>query len=133
VAALILVGGVVIGLNDTGNPADVDTNLDELHANDPTARGADILVVQSTWIYDSAHEGWNEIHPIKHCQKVGTWNGSWDGRTLSGDMSAWCEAIGQTTATTTVAAQSRPENQWTIHPLLDGCAPDNGNQPPPLH
>ncbi|MEV8037817.1 hypothetical protein [Streptomyces sp. NPDC086182] len=29
------------------------------------------------------------------------------------------------------AAQNRPENSWTAHPLLDGCAPD---QPPPaLH
>ena len=23
-----------------------------------------------------------------------------------------------------------PENTWTIHPVIDGCQPDDGNQPP---
>lgn len=44
----------------------------ERHVNDSTGRGADILVVKGSWVYDSAHEGWNEIHPIKHCQTIGT-------------------------------------------------------------
>src|SRR5262249_30822863 len=76
IAAIIAVAGVVIALNDTANPSDVDANLGELHVNDPTGRGADLLVVKGTWVYDSFHEGWNEIHPIKHCQRIGTWNGT---------------------------------------------------------
>lgn len=133
VATAILVAGVVIGLNDTGNPADVDANLGELHANDPTGRGADILVVQGSWVYDSAHEGWNEIHPIKHCQKIGVWNGSWESSPLTADLPSWCAAVGRAADPLTVTAQGRPENQWTIHPLIDGCAPAGTGEPPPLH
>jgi len=29
-------------------------------------------LVSGTWVYDSAHEGWNEIHPIKKCLRLGT-------------------------------------------------------------
>lgn len=134
VAAIILIAGVVIGLSDTGNPADVNANLGELHANDPTGRGADILVVQGSWVYDSAHEGWNEIHPIKHCQKAGVWNGSWESSSVTGDLPSWCAAIGRAADPLTVAAQDRPENQWTIHPMIDGCtAVQDAPEPPRLH
>jgi hypothetical protein len=30
----------------------------------------DVLVVMGRWIYDSAHSGWNELHPVLHCQKI---------------------------------------------------------------
>lgn len=59
-------------LNDTGNPADASENLGNLE------QGIDLLAVRGTWVYDSAHEGWNEIHPIKHCQRIGRWEGSWE-------------------------------------------------------
>lgn len=130
IAAIIVVAGIVVALNDTANPSDVDANLGELHVNDPTGRGADILVVKGTWVYDSFHEGWNEIHPIKHCQRIGTWDGSWS---FVGDVNAWvkgwCDAIASATADLTVNNQGKPENQWTIHPVIDGCRPDD-NKPP---
>lgn len=50
IAAAITAGGIIVALNDTGNPNDVNSNLGELHVNDPTGRGADILVVKGTWV-----------------------------------------------------------------------------------
>lgn len=129
IAAAILLAGVIIGLNDTGSPSDVGAG--ELHANDPTGRGADILVVQGSWVYDSAHEGWNEVHPIKHCQKVGVWNGSWEFSQPAA-LPDWCAAIGRAADPLTVAAQGRPENGWAIHPLIDGCTPADPPPSPPL-
>jgi hypothetical protein len=124
IAAAITLGGIIAALNDTASPTDIDPNLGELHVNDPTGRGADILVVQGTWVHDSAHEGWNEIHPIKHCQRIGTYTGNWaeygDG---TGLRKHWCEAIGRATDPLTVGAQAQPQNQWTIHPVIDGCQP----------
>jgi hypothetical protein len=132
VAAVIIVVGVVAALNDKGNPNDLDTNLGEIHANDPTGRGADLLVVKGTWVYDSAHEGWNEIHPIKHCQRIGTWGGNW---AEVGDAKAWadgwCKILDRASDPATITAQAKPENQWVIHPLIDGCDPGPGPDPGP--
>lgn len=133
VAALITLVGIIAALNDTASPNDVDPNLGDLHINDPTGRGADIVVVQGAWVYDSAHEGWNEIHPIKHCQRIGTFDGNW---AEFGDCVAlrdgYCDAIGKATSAVTVSNQAQPQNQWTIHPLVDGC--DSGaSEPPPIH
>jgi hypothetical protein len=126
VAAVIVVVGIVVALNDTGDPNDVDAGLGEIHANDPTGRGADILVVRGTWVYDSAHEGWNELHPILQCQRIGTWTGSWsvDTRTY---VDHWCNALATAEDPGTVTAQLQPENQWEVHPVIDGCTPS----PPP--
>ena len=77
-AVVITVAGIVNALNDTGNPSDVNPNISSIHpAEVPDGNGADVLVVKGTWVYDSAHEGWNEIHPIKQCQKVGTMVEAW--------------------------------------------------------
>ncbi len=117
--------GLAVALNDQGNPNDVNSNLGEIHTNDPTGRGADILVVQGTWVYDSAHSGWNELHPIKHCQRIGTWEGFWSG---VGTADSWCSAISEAQDPITVANQSQPQNQWNTHPDIDGCGDDD--QPP---
>jgi hypothetical protein len=93
--------------------------------------GADILVVLGTWVYDSAHEGWNEIHPIKHCQHIGRWGGSW-GIDAKLARDHWCEAVGSVSSGLTRDNQKRPENQWTIHPLIDGCRPTNDDHNPPI-
>lgn len=139
-AGAVLLGGAVVALNDKGNPNDVNANLGEIHVNDPTRRGADLLVVKGTWVYDSAHEGWNEIHPIKHCQRVGTWEGSWSGAGFApghekGLVEFWCDAIGTASSPLTIANQGKPENQWTVHPSVDGCTPKAGPSPegPVIH
>lgn len=120
IAGAIMLVGLIVALNDKGNPNDVNANLGELHVNDATGRGADILVVKGTWVFDSAHDGYNEIHPIKHCQRIGTWNGTWQfGGTDF--IRHWCEAIDASSSAVTVNNQAAPENQWTVHPVIDGC------------
>ncbi|MCA0010967.1 hypothetical protein LB561_00895 [Mesorhizobium sp. B292B1B] len=135
IAAVIVIVGGIVGLLDTANPTDLDENLGDLHVNDPTRRGADILFVKGTWVYDSAHDGWNEIHPIKHCQKIGTWNGSWSESPVpDGSPARWCEAVETAGSPLTVASQQEPQNQWTIHPAIDGCRPKpDDHRPDPVH
>jgi len=65
-----------------GSPSDVNPNIGSLNpiqldANNNPLPGADIVYVKGTWVYDSLHEGWNEIHPIKEFRKVATWTGNW--------------------------------------------------------
>lgn len=128
IAAAVVAVGILVGLSDTGHPTDVDPNIGELHENDATGRGADVLVVKGTWVYDSAHSGYNEIHPIKHCQKTGmTWGGNWHGVDAELFVDHWCEAIGRAESPLTRANQDSPENKWTIHPEIDGCMPKDEN------
>ena len=132
-AWLAMLLGMLFGLGDEGDPGDVDPSLGTLHTNDAAngGLGADLLAVMGTWVYDSAHEGWNEIHPIKLCEKVGTWNGAWPAD-IGDIIKHWDAAIADATSPTTGAEQKNPQHQWSVHPDLDGCdgaAPP----PPPLH
>ncbi len=127
-------------LNDNGNLTDVDPNLTSIHsAQRPDGSGADIFALKGTWVYDSAHTGWNEIHPIKQCQKIGTMTGQGWAEIEVGDNSkivqqipdipswitGWCKLFDTITATATIKNQQLPQNQWTVHPLIDGCEPDS--------
>jgi hypothetical protein len=40
----------------------------------PLRLGADLLGVRGTYVFDSFHEGWNELHPIEKCTIVGRFN-----------------------------------------------------------
>jgi len=69
--------GTFIGSGDRGSPGDVKGAPTQLHDNDPvTGLGADLLYGYGTWVFDSLHTGWNEIHPIKKCAFVGKWDGA---------------------------------------------------------
>jgi len=125
-AAIVSIAGIISALNNTGDPNDVNPGLGEIHTADAAGFGADILVVKGRWVYDSAHEGWNEIHPILHCQRIGTFNGSWAGTAFAlphtkAAVDHWCSAIARAQDPLTVAEQEKPENQWIVHPLIDGC------------
>lgn len=122
-AGLIALIGTIIALNDTGHPSDVNAELTELHTNDATGRGADLLVIKGTWVYDSLHDGWNEIHPILQAQRIGTWSGSW-GVDAAGWRNGWCRALATAADPLTVEQQGRDENQWVVHPSVDGCKPE---------
>lgn len=131
--ALLIVGiGAIVALNDTGSPTDVDPTLDDLHSL------KDVLLVHGTWVYDSAHEGWNEIHPIKHCQRIidGTSSAllGWPAD-IQDRVKAWCGAVTDAMSSATAGLQARPENQWTVHPAVDGCAPhgEPDSASDPLH
>jgi hypothetical protein len=139
IAAAITVAGVIIALNDKANPTDVNSNLADLHQLDPTGL-ADIVVVQGTWVYDSAHEGWNEIHPIKQCQIIGKWFNSWNsapefvpppGTNTLPLVEQWCSMIADANSPGTKDNQTQPQNQWQIHPDIDGCEPGGSPPPPP--
>lgn len=126
IAAAILGIAMAVALNDTGSPTDVNSELDDLHSYQ------DVLVVRGTWVYDTAHEGWNEIHPIKHCQRIDNSGGGLTGWPADIETRAkeWCGALAEAQSELTVKAQSRPENQWEIHPVIDGCKPAE-TQPEP--
>ncbi len=145
IAGGILAMGMANALKDTGNPADASEHLGNLE------QGTDLLAVRGSWVFDTAHEGWNEIHPIKHCQRIGKWEGSWEkafdtirdkvpaGTQVDAALYAkfWCEAIASAGSPLTHGEQAKPQNQWTIHPVIDGCIPrdepDPHGEPDPIH
>ena len=40
-----------------------------------------------------------------------------------GSVTIWCDLLATAVAPPTVANQGLPQNQWIIHPLVDGCQP----------
>jgi hypothetical protein len=93
--------------------------------NDPKAP-VDLAYCYGRWVYDSLHSGGNELHPIHYMVKVGEathgdiGNGIWpgDAGVIQIKLDAAFAIINDPT---TPGIQARPENQWTVHPLLDGC------------
>ncbi len=83
---------------------------------------APILLLSLEWIYGSLHSGWNELHPVRHCQRIGSWAGNWPFN-VQNALTDWCGAIDDAHSPTTVGLQGRPENGWRIHPYIDGCDP----------
>jgi hypothetical protein len=128
IAAAIIGTAAIVALNDQGSPTDVNAELDQLHTYQ------DVLLVRGTWVYDTAHEGWNEIHPIKHCQRIldsGGTLGGWPDD-IEERVTRWCDAVGKVDSPLTRAEQDKPENQWEIHPVIDGCAPGKPDEDPPI-
>jgi hypothetical protein len=112
---------------DPGNPDDAD------QVNYGTLGPGDIVVIQGRWIYDSLHDGWNEIHAIHACRKIGfkeldaPWPVLDDGTDL-GDPAAvsaaidiWCKKFAGSTGAEDGGNKTDPPNRWIVHPLLDGC------------
>jgi hypothetical protein len=118
-----------------GDPRDVGINEGELVA------GA-IVMVKGNWVYDSLHDGWNEIHAIHACQIIGAMEDSktWpkqikdpqdpnavvdlDLGTVPGVERAigmWCLAIRQAEDAEGGGSRDDPVNNWVVHPLIDGC------------
>jgi hypothetical protein len=115
----------LIPSTDRGSPSDVNPELGgTLQTNGCDGVGADLLVVSGEWVYDSLHSGWNEIHPVRHCQKIGTWTGIWPFDAPAA-RNRWCDAITDAHSPTTVGNQTKPENHWRIHPDVDGCEPES--------
>ena len=130
-AFLAALFGALFGLGDTGSPGDVDPGLGDLHTNDPAHGdiGADLLYVYGTWVYDTFHEGWNEIHPIKVCARVGRWDGDWpDG--FDGLIDRITGAFDDANDPGTKHEQDRPKHGWHEHPDVDGCDEDDHDHGP---
>ena len=123
IAAQIIPNALFLAANDRAYPSDVNPSIHELHQNGCDGMGADILVISGSWVYDSMHGGWNEIHPVKYCQRVaGTWTGAWtfDYRA---ERDTWCAMIAGATSPLTETNQKLPQHQWAVHPDVDGCTP----------
>jgi len=115
-------------INDVYDPA-----AGELTAADPeTGAGGDVILVLGDWAYDAGHSGWNEIHPIRHVQKLtgvvdprfrgmGKADAALVGAFKTEVLDVWCARVGEASHPLVVAAQQDPENGWHIHPSIDGC------------
>lgn len=98
----------------------------------------DLAYVFGRWVYDSLHTGAesNELHPVHYMIKIGQATqgdlavGLWPPDL--GDVQQRCDAqFGVINSPSTVQIQSQPENQWTVHPLLDGCQGSTPYPEPP--
>lgn len=107
----------------------------------------DRVIVRGSWVYDTGHQGWNEIHAVRIVQRVERVPS--DPAEFKDFLHRWCDRLAETptsdgftqgpggvfkpqevpAAELTLVAQGQPENQWEFHPLVDGCQP--GDQPPP--
>jgi hypothetical protein len=115
-AFVVLAIGFNVAANDNASPSDENPALGgDLHPGD-------ILVVAGSWVYDSGHSGFNEIHPIKFCSPIGNVSGEWPSN-LASLENYWPTALCDATSTTTIELQKQPQNQWQVHPILDGCDP----------
>lgn len=160
-AFALFVSGALIA-KGSGSAAEPDVLRDGNHSKD-IRPGEDILFVRGDWVYDSAHDGWNELHPIKDCQLVASakfagqdvidWadaiapymmlTGVWTTLVKmpgerdpdQGDWQAWvehwCDAISQANSAETVGKRQLAENQWNVHPMIDGCIAGDSAIPAP--
>ena len=114
----------------------------------------DRIIVKGSWVYDAGHSGWNEVHATRTVQKI--YNVPPAGAAFDKFLHDWCERLGEVpeqardprdplsvgvsysplTADATREAQQLPENQWVLHPAVDGCRPTDAPSAgglPPIH
>jgi hypothetical protein len=110
-------------------------SLNPYRPGDDPNQPVDLAYVLGRWVCDSGfmHNGGNELHPVYlMCRIGGTTqgqikNGNWpDPGDCQTKLDAFFKYINSPAAG---ALQQQPENQWTIHPLLDGCV---GTTPYPV-
>ncbi|MGE0813269.1 MAG: hypothetical protein AB7O28_06860 [Vicinamibacterales bacterium] len=118
-------------LQGAGNPLDVDPRL--------IIGKGDIVAVKGTWVYDSLHHGWNEMHPVLACEVVGrlplpkmdvihdppvTWPPPFDTDAgITAFVQRWCAGIKDADDAVDGGSGDDPANGWVVHPLVDGCKP----------
>jgi hypothetical protein len=115
-------------INDVYDPA-----AGELTAADPaTGEDGDVVLVRGDWVYDAGHSGWNEIHPVRHVQKLTAEVDLHFRGMAKADpalveafkrevLDVWCFHVGEASDPLVVEAQGKPSNQWHIHPSVDSC------------
>ena len=136
VALILLVLGITalagwFGGED-GSPADAATDPES-----GTVEDGDCVVVRGVHVYDAGHcEGWHEIHPVLHVQKI---CGKDETECLAGNcfeadtrdpavqqevndvVARWCRELGQPQEPNVMLRQKAPESRWLFHPDVDGC------------
>ena len=102
----------------------------------------DLVVATGRWVYDAGHKGWNEFHPLKIIQRID--EKSYDADKIDDLLKRWCGLLANVPPFTppgdkppdgmtsgqaqTWNNQRQPDNQWILHPDLDGC---RGSPPKP--
>lgn len=101
----------------------------------------DLVAISGRWVYDAGHAGQNELHPVKTIQRLPE-----DSAVDPADFDNWCRRISEappsgtgthadplTVEQETVADEQRqPWSRWVLHPLIDGCAPPEPENEPPI-
>jgi hypothetical protein len=121
--------------NNQANPSQVPSPS-QINFNSPGSPSdalATVVCVIGTWVYDSAHQGYNEIHPVKYVQQVGlvapdaygniVWNPAWAGQ---------CGMVATAITGLVATAQGQPANGWIFHPFVDGCGSYPSATPSPI-
>lgn len=118
----IIGAGIVVGMNATasdGSLNDVAPEIGELHVND-------VIVTYGTWTYDAGHNadnvGWYELHPVKYLSKA-------EHCADEKEAKDWEEKIKETFNPVIRVKQKNRQNQWKLHPQIDGCNPKNNEEP----
>ncbi|TMQ12121.1 MAG: hypothetical protein E6J91_21490 [Deltaproteobacteria bacterium] len=106
----------------------------------------DPVIIRGRWCYDASHSGWNEIHPVMSVQRIEN-EKDLDGVMFKDAIARWCSLTGEVPPVTDPGVrpqgmtpeqstvydnQQQPENQWVIHPYVDGCEPVETAPPPPV-
>jgi hypothetical protein len=134
--SLIGAGAAALGGLNPGDPQDVLGNMGAIATTD-------IVIVKGNWVYDSLHDGWNEIHAIHACQVIGsmpdgkTWPAQIDTpdgftdilgldtpENVARAIGVWCLALRQAEDAEDGGNRDDPQNNWVLHPLVDGCSRD---------
>jgi hypothetical protein len=95
------------------------------------------VVARGRWVYDGGHDGYNEMHATRVVQKISRDNVPMDPVGFRNYWKTWCERLSEvphvldsglhplTPEQQAVADnQNKPENQWVLHPEVDGCTPE---------
>jgi hypothetical protein len=105
----------------------------------------DLVLVRGRWVFDAGHKGHNEIHAVLSIQKIPETDPTMPATPPPGSPPAdfdkfyrvWCDLADQAPPdhapgqrppdmtppqAETYDNQQRPDNQYQIHPVVDGCA-----------
>jgi hypothetical protein len=119
--------GLAVGHFDSGDPSDVNPNIGELQTNGPDHTGASTLMIMGHWVCDTGHrfdfgDLFYELHPITMCCLTRPITNC-DPNQVILLKQRWQNAVNDATSPATLASQTLPQNQWQIHPIIDGCEP----------
>jgi hypothetical protein len=108
-----------------------------------TIAAKDWVIVRGRWVYDGGHSGWNEVHATRIIQKV--YNVPPGPAEFKKFLDDWCGRMSEVPhfdypgvgpleppAQVTFDNQQKPENDWTMHPEVDGCEPEEEWEPPDI-
>lgn len=122
------------GQPGSGTPLDVGVAPGRLD-------GDAVVVIRGRWIYDSGHDGWNEIHPVTAMQVIGHLTDTgWSGFVFKDEATKqefkldtvenvelfqkfWCGMLDNADEAEEGGSRDDPKNDWGIHPGVDGCKP----------